>query len=58
MTNGNRIVGASPQESDEEHRITARTVRTADGTVATEYRVDGRVAGSAAEVEALLEGSA
>jgi hypothetical protein len=46
------------QEGSGEHRITARTVRTADGTVATEYRVDGRVAGSAAEVEALLEGSA
>lgn len=39
-------------------RITARTVRTADGTIATEYRVDGAVVGSAAEVEALLGWSA
>jgi hypothetical protein len=46
------------QEGSGEHRITARTVRTADGTVATEYVVDGAVVGSAAEVEALLEGSA
>jgi hypothetical protein len=41
--------------SDSEHRITARTVRTADGVVATEYRVDGAVVGSLAEVEALLD---
>lgn len=41
--------------SDSDHRITARTVRTADGVVATEYRVDGAVVGSLAEVEALLD---
>jgi hypothetical protein len=53
-------VGDSPHTSawkgsDSERRITARTVRTADGVVATEYRVDGAVVGSLAEVEALLD---
>lgn len=41
----------------ENHTITARMVRTPSG-VETEYTVDGAVVGSAAEVAALLEGSA
>jgi hypothetical protein len=53
--NGNRKSRADGhQGSGSEHRITARTVRTPSG-VETEYRVDGAVVGSAAEVEALLE---
>jgi hypothetical protein len=53
---GTHTRGRSQQEaSDNEHRITARTVRTPT-SVETEYRVDGTIVGSAAEVAALLEG--
>lgn len=56
MTNGtNNRVRARQEGSGREHRITARTVRTASG-VETEYVVDGAVVGSVAEVEALVGG--
>jgi hypothetical protein len=55
MTNGIREVRATGLQSTEQHRITARTVRTASG-VETEYAVDGAVVGSVAEVEALVGG--
>jgi hypothetical protein len=50
-----RQEGSDKTSSDQ--RVTSRMVRTETG-VETEYRVDGAVVGSVAEVEALLEGSA
>jgi hypothetical protein len=55
-SNGTRASGQEPSGEYRNHRITARTVRTADGTIATEYVVDGAVVATAAEVKALLAG--
>lgn len=56
--NGTNTRGSTRHEGSDrtrtDQRVTSRMVRTETG-IETEYRVDGAVVGSAAEVEALLE---
>lgn len=42
--------------STQNHRVTARIVRDADGSTRTIYRVDGHGVGSRAALEAVMEG--
>lgn len=53
---GPRKTGPTAAESTQNHRVTARTVRNADGSTRTVYRVDGREVGSRAELEAVMGG--
>jgi len=45
-----------PEAPTQNHRVTARTVRNADGSTRTVYRVNGRDVGSRAALEAAMGG--